>query len=87
MKNLLDPKQLRWKHGIPHPLSKFALNGPIQDSMYADVIVEQIWKSTGEDGESARWFLFESEKAFFAICAGAGVDAVKLRAHLFNVTR
>jgi hypothetical protein len=32
--------------------------------------------------KAAVWFLFESEHAFFVVCAEAGIDAGKLRHHL-----
>lgn len=31
---------------------------------------------------AAMWFLFDSEQAFFIVCAEAGIDAEKLRRHL-----
>jgi hypothetical protein len=73
--------------GLPHPLSKFAANGAVKEGPYADAIIEFIKDWTCEAPESvkqgaAKWFLFESEKAFFVACLEAGIDAERLRNHL-----
>src|SRR5882672_2386394 len=80
----LNPRAIR---GLPHPLSKFAANGAVKEGPYADAIIEFIKDWTCEAPESvkqgaAKWFLFESESAFFVACAEAGIDAGKLRSHL-----
>jgi hypothetical protein len=36
----LDPRALRERFGLPHPLSKFAANGTVNESPYADAILE-----------------------------------------------
>ena len=83
----LDPRALRERFGLPHPLSNFAVNGAVKECPYADAILEFVNNLTWEAPESARhraatWFLFESERAFFVACAEAGIDAEKLRSHL-----
>ena len=83
----LDPRALRERYGLPHPLSKFAANGMVKEGPYADAILAFIHHSTLEAPGSARyraatWFLFESEMAFFRACVEAGIDAQKLRSHL-----
>jgi len=83
----LDPRALRERFGLPHPLSNFAANGTVKEGPYADAILEFVNNLTWEAPESARhraatWFLFESELAFFRACAEAGIDAEKLRSHL-----
>src|SRR5258708_23937553 len=79
----LDPRSLRERFGLPHPLSKFAANGTVKEGPYADAILEFVNNLTWEAPESARhraaaWFLFESERAFFRACAVAGGDPQKL---------
>ncbi len=83
----LDPRALRQRFGLPHPLSKFAANSMVKEGPYADAILEFVNDLTWEAPESARhraatWFLFESEQAFFVACSEAGIDAEKLRSHL-----
>ncbi len=83
----LDPRAVRERFGLPHPLSNFAVNGMVKEGPYADAILEFVNNLTWETPESARyraatWFLFESEWAFFVACAVAGIDAQKLRSHL-----
>ncbi len=85
----LNPRATREQFGLPHPLSKFAMNGTVKEGPYADAIIEFIKDWTCEAPESARhraatWFLFESEQAFFRACSGAGIDAEKLRNHLLR---
>ena len=85
----LDPRALRERLGIPHPLSNFAADGSVKECPYADAILQFIHDWTWENPESARnraatWFLFESEKAFFFACSQAGIDAQKLRNHLLS---
>jgi hypothetical protein len=85
----LDPRALRKKFGLPHPLSKFATNGTVKEGPYAEVILESVNDLTCEAPESARhraatWFLFQSEMAFFRACAEARIDAEKLRSHLLR---
>ena len=88
----LDPRALRERFGLPHPLSKFAANGGVKECPYADAILEFIhdwtWEEPGSGrGRAARWFLFESEQAFFFACLEAGIDAEKLRSHLLSCQR
>ncbi len=83
----LDPRALRERFGLPHPLSKFAANGTVKECPYADAILEFVKDWTCEKPESAKyraatWFLFESERAFFVACSEAEIDAEKLRSHL-----
>ncbi|HEU0048099.1 MAG TPA: hypothetical protein VFQ43_10900 [Nitrososphaera sp.] len=85
----LNPRGLRERFGLPHPLSKFAVNGTVKEGPYADAILQfiQDWKLSGPRNErdiAARWFLFESELAFFRACGEAGIDAEKLRSHLLR---
>src|SRR5258708_7349146 len=82
-----DLRGLRERAGLPHPLSKFASNGAINDGPCADAVLQFIKDLTLSEPESAQrnnaeWFLLESEKAFFVACSGAGVDAERLRSHL-----
>jgi len=82
----LNPRAIRERFGLPHPLSKFSANGAVKEGPYADAILASIHDSPLE-AESARqraaqWFLFESERAFFVACSEAGIDAQKLRSHL-----
>src|SRR6267154_6465098 len=83
----LDPRALRERFGLPHPLSNFAANGMVKEGPCADAILEFVNSLTWEAPESARhraatWFLFESERAFLRACAVAGIDAEKVRSHL-----
>jgi hypothetical protein len=83
----LDPRALRERFGLPHPLSKFAANGMVKEGPHADAILEFVNALAWETPESARhraatWFLFDSERAFFVACSEAGIDAEKLRSHL-----
>src|SRR5258708_35682347 len=81
-----DPRVLRLKCGVPHPLSAFA--GPnFVDELFADIILEFIHDTVWEESESnahkgAIWFLLESEQAYYFACAEAGIDAERLRKHL-----
>ena len=83
----LNPRAIRERFGLPHPLSKFAANGAVKEGPYADAIIEFIKDWTWEAPESVRqraamWFLFQSERAFFVACSEAGIDAERLRNHL-----
>jgi len=83
----LDPRGLRERFGLPHPLSKFAVNGTVKEGPYADAIPKFVhYLTLGEPDnpmrQAAEWFLFESERAFFRSCVIAGIDANKLRSHL-----
>ena len=79
--HLNNPRALRMRHGLPHPLSKFGA----KDNVYADVVLEFVSRLV-EPGtpmhRAAMWFLFESEQAFFVVCYEAGIDADRLRKHL-----
>src|SRR5260370_26570905 len=86
----LDPRALRERFGLPHPLSKFAANGMVKEGPYADGIMQFINDWTCEAPESARckgaeWFLLESERAFFVACSEAGIHAERLRSHLRRI--
>jgi hypothetical protein len=83
----LDPRGLRERFGLPHPLSKFAANGAIKEGPCADAILEFVHNLAMEEPGSPRqkmaeWFLLESDKAFFYACTEAGIDANRLRSHL-----
>ena len=82
-----DPNALRRKCGIAHPLWHFGIAGKFQDNFFADVILEFLHDTVWEEPHSVKWkgavyFLVESEKAYPYACAGAGIDARKLRNHL-----
>lgn len=71
----------------PHPLSKFAANGKVNDSPCADAVVKFVQDLASTEPESgqhgaAAWFLFKSQRAFFFACSEAGIDPEKLRGHL-----
>src|SRR5229473_8649984 len=88
----LDPRALRERFALPHPLSKFAANGTVQEGPHADAILEFIHGLTWDEPDNemhkaATWFLFESEHAFFVACAEAEIDAGKLRSHLLGCQR
>jgi len=88
----LDPRALRERFGLPHPLSKFAANGTVQEGPYADAILQFIHDWTPEETgraahKAATWFLFQSEQAFFVVCAEAGIDAERLRSRLLGCQR
>jgi len=84
----LDMKGLRKRLGLPHPLSKFAANGSVNEGPCADAVLGFIQDLKMDDDpdsaqhRAAAWFLFDSEKAFFYACAQAGLDANRLRSHL-----
>ena len=83
----LNPRALRKRFGLPHPLSKFAANGAVKECPHADAILAFVHDWTCEAPESARhrgavWFLFKSEMAFYRACAEAEIDADRLRKHL-----
>jgi hypothetical protein len=78
--------RLRKRLGLPHPLDKFAANG-VKDNVYADSILEFLndWTFAEPDtmrSKGARWFLFESERAFPFACSECGINADKFREHL-----
>ncbi len=81
-----DPRALRLKCSIPHPLTNFA--GPnFVDGLFADIILDFIHDTVWEEPESnahkgAIWFLLESEQAYYFACAEAGIDSNRLRSHL-----
>jgi hypothetical protein len=82
-----DSRTLAANAGLPHPLWKFAIDSDVADQFCADTILEFIKASVfAEEGSprhnAALWFLLDSDKTFFFICAGAGIDAEKLREHL-----
>jgi len=88
----LDPRALQERFGLPHPLSKFAANGTVKEGPYSDGILELVHDLTCAAPGSNRhrvvaWFLFESEEAFFVVCAEAGIDAERLRNHLLGCRR
>ncbi len=86
-----DQKTLRRRFNLPHPLSKFALNGAVRDCPQADMVIDCIKAEAFEKPFSirwlsARWFLLQSTMLFDA-CQVAGIDGRKLRRHLRRVTR
>ena len=88
----LDPRAMQERFGLPHPLSKFAANGTVKEGPYSDGILELVHDLTCAAPGSSRhrvaaWFLFESEEAFFVVCAEAGIDAERLRSHLLGCRR
>ncbi len=88
----LDPRALQERFGLPHPLSKFAVNGAVQEGPYSDGILEFVNDLTcaapgSAEHTVATWFLFQSEQAFFVACAEAEIDAGKLRSHLERFQR
>jgi hypothetical protein len=83
----LDPRALRERFGLPHPLSNFTASTGFKDNLFADIILDLISAAVWEEPESmkykgAAWFLFESERAFTFACTEAGIDAERLRTHL-----
>jgi hypothetical protein len=83
----LSPIALRERFGLPHPLSKFAANGSVKEGPFSDGILRFVHDLTcaapgSAAHRAATWFLFDSEHAFFVVCAEAGIDAGKLRHHL-----
>src|SRR5258708_2670335 len=88
----LNPRALRERYGLPHPLSKFAANGAVKEGPHADAILEFVnGLACGTPGSAehraATWFLFQSEQAFFVVCVEAGIDAGRLRSHLQGCRR
>jgi hypothetical protein len=82
-----NPRTVRERCGIPHPLAHFAADGQFEDGYCADVILGFIQATVFEEQasmahEAAHWFLFESQRAFLFACTEAGIDAEKLRGHL-----
>lgn len=82
----IDPA-LRKSAGLPHPLAKFGIAGKFVDGLFANIVLHFINATVLEEPHSqqckaARWFLLENEHTYFYVCAEAGIDAVKLRAHL-----
>ena len=60
----LDPRAVRERAGLPHPLHKFA-PGAVKDNAYADAILDYVNDlHCAEPGSmrhrAAVWFLFES---------------------------
>ncbi len=51
----LDPRALRERFGLPHPLSNFAVNDMVKEGPYADAILEFVNNLTWEAPESARY--------------------------------
>jgi hypothetical protein len=83
----LDPKALRRRYRMSHPLSNFAASTGFEDNLFADIILDLISDTVWEEPESMRykgatWCLLESERTFFFACHEAGIDAKKLRCHL-----
>ena len=71
----------------PHPLSKFATKGKINDGPCAAAILKSVQDLAfaapeSEQHRAAEWFLFKSERAFFFACSDGRIDAEKLRCHL-----
>jgi hypothetical protein len=58
----INPRDLRERFGLPHPLSKFAANGAAREGPYAEAILQFIHDLTCETPGSARhraamWFI------------------------------
>ncbi len=84
-----EAKAIRRRSGVPHPLSRFALNGEVKSCPQADMLMDCLNATTlqrpGSIGwRGARWLLLESTM-FFEVCATAGIDAKKWRGHLGRV--
>jgi hypothetical protein len=72
---------------LPHPLSKFAARGVVNEGLCADMLLAFVhdWMLEPENStrhRAAEWFLFESEQEFFQTCSEAEVDAETFRKHL-----
>jgi len=88
----IDPLPLRKRAGLPHPLAKFGSAGKFVDGLFADIILHFINATVLEEPDSqlykgAAWFLLKSKRAYFYVCAEAGIDAARLRAHLKSCGR
>jgi len=84
-----EAKAIRTRSGVPHPLSRFALNGEVKSVPQADMLMDCLNATALEKPGSigwrgARWFLLESTM-FFDICTTAEIDAKKWRRHLGRV--
>lgn len=61
----MNPRDIRQRCGLPHPLSKFAANGAVKDGPYADTILKFVhYLTLGEPDSAMRreaeWFLLRS---------------------------
>src|SRR5712664_4999582 len=86
-----EAKAIRTRSGVPHPLSRFALNGEVKSVPQADMLMDclnatALEKSGSIGWRGARWFLLESTM-FFEVCSKAGIDARKWRRHLGRMFR
>ena len=86
----LDPRAVRQKYGLPHPLAGFGVNGTCKDNPYADAILDFIDDLDFAEPETVRhraaaWFLLESEQTFLFACSEAGIDADRLREHVRKI--
>src|SRR6266436_3767142 len=86
-----EAKAIRRRSGVPHPLSRFALNGEVKSCPQADMLMDCLNATTlqrpGSIGwRGARWLLLESTM-FFEVCATAGIDAKQWRGHLGRVLK
>src|SRR5258708_20240245 len=78
-----DPRAVRARCGVPHPLSNFA--GPnFVDGLFADIILDFIHDTVWEEPEpnahkGAIWFLLESEQAYYFPCAEPGIYTTRFR--------
>ena len=84
-----EAKAIRTRSGVPHPLSRFALNGEVKSGPQADMLMDCLNATALEKPGSigwrgARWFLLESTM-FFDVCTTAEIDAKKWRRHLGRV--
>src|SRR5260370_19158095 len=83
-----DPRALRIKCGVPHPLSHFG-TVDFDDGLLADIILEFIHDMVWEETESnahkgVMWFLLESQRAYFFACFGAGIYCSNSPRHLLK---
>src|SRR5260370_17193242 len=81
-----EAKAIRTRSGVPHPLSRFALNGEVKSGPQADMLMDCLNATALEKPGSigwrgARWFLLESTM-FFDVCTTAELDAKNWRRHL-----
>jgi hypothetical protein len=83
----IDPRAAGKNAGLPHPLAKFGIAGKFVDGLFADIILHFINATVLEEADSelykgAAWFLLDSKRSYFYVCAEAGIDAARLRDHL-----
>jgi len=86
---LIHPRAPRKSAGLQHPLAKFGSAGKFVDGLFADIILHFINATILEEPDSQPYqgaaFLLKSKRAYFCVCAEAGIDAARLRDHLKSV--